>query len=313
MDLQLTGKRALVTGGSRGIGFAIASALAGEGADVALLARDQVRLETARQQLAAAHGRRVLALPADTTDDAAVRAAIGRTADELGGIDILVNNAAEPAGPGSPRALADLADADLLAAFDAKVLGYLRCARAAAPHMAAQGWGRIINISGLAARSTGTPSGSIRNIAIAALAKTLADELGPAGINVTVVHPGHDGDRAHPGPDGGLRRRARPLRGRGGGGHGRADQHWPHRHRRRGGRRRRLPRLAAQRRHHRRRHRSWRRHAGGYPLLAGGLAGRSVAVQGAFPVGAGGGSGAVAVQGEGPAPLVDGDEVVEGT
>ena len=190
MDLQLTGKRAVVTGGSRGIGFAIASALAGEGADVALLARDQVRLETARQQLAAAHGRRVLALPADTTDDAAVRAAIGRTADELGGIDILVNNAAEPASPGSPRALADLADAALLAAFDAKVLGYLRCARAAAPHMAAQGWGRIINISGLAARSTGTPSGSIRNIAIAALAKTLADELGPAGINVTVVHPG---------------------------------------------------------------------------------------------------------------------------
>jgi NAD(P)-dependent dehydrogenase (short-subunit alcohol dehydrogenase family) len=77
-----------------------------------------------------------------------------------------------------------------LAAIDTKVLGYLRCARAAAPYMIDQGWGRIVNISGLAARSVSTPSGSIRNVAVAALTKTLADELGPAGINVTVVHPG---------------------------------------------------------------------------------------------------------------------------
>ena len=132
----------------------------------------------------------MLTLPADTTDDTAVRAAIARTAGELGGVDILVNNAAVPATQGSPRALADLVDGDLLAAIDAKVLGYLRCARAAAPYMTAQGWGRIINISGLAARSVSTPSGSIRNVAVAALTKTLADELGPAGVNVTVVHPG---------------------------------------------------------------------------------------------------------------------------
>jgi NAD(P)-dependent dehydrogenase (short-subunit alcohol dehydrogenase family) len=190
MDLQLTGKRAVVTGGSRGIGFAIAAALAGEGADLALLARDPDRLGAAAKQLEADHGRRVLTLPADTIDDTAVRAAIARTAGELGSVDILVNNAAEPAAPGSPRALADLIDADLLAAIDVKVLGYLRCARAAAPYMTAQGWGRIINISGLAARSVSTLSGSVRNVAIAALTKTLADELGPAGVNVTVVHPG---------------------------------------------------------------------------------------------------------------------------
>ena len=108
MDLQLTGKHAVVTGGSRGIGFAIAAALAGEGADLALLARDPERLGTAAKQLAADHGRRVLTLPADTTDDTAVRAVIARTADELGGVDILVNNAAVPAAPGSPRALADV-------------------------------------------------------------------------------------------------------------------------------------------------------------------------------------------------------------
>jgi NAD(P)-dependent dehydrogenase (short-subunit alcohol dehydrogenase family) len=189
MDLNLTGKRAVVTGGSRGIGFAIAAALAAEGADIALLARDQARLEAASQRLRE-YGRTVLTLAADTTDDAAVRAAITRTVEELGGVDILVNAAAEPAGPGPPRALADLADDFLLAAIDTKVLGYLRCARAVAPHMIAGGWGRIINISGLAARSAGLPSGSIRNVAVAALTKNLADELGPAGINVTVVHPG---------------------------------------------------------------------------------------------------------------------------
>jgi NAD(P)-dependent dehydrogenase (short-subunit alcohol dehydrogenase family) len=71
-----------------------------------------------------------------------------------------------------------------------KVMGYLRMAREAAPHMAAAGWGRIINISGLAARQTGSIIGSIRNVAVSALTKNLADELGPKGINVTVVHPG---------------------------------------------------------------------------------------------------------------------------
>jgi NAD(P)-dependent dehydrogenase (short-subunit alcohol dehydrogenase family) len=189
VDLGLAGKRAVVTGGSRGIGLAIAGTLAAEGADIALLARDPGRLAAARQRLAAS-GRRVLALSADTTDDAAVRAAIDRAAAELGGVDILVNSAAEPPPPGTPRALADLVDADLLAAIDIKVLGYLRCARAAAPYMIASGWGRIINISGLAARSAGLPSSSIRNVAVAALTKNLADELGRSGINVTVVHPG---------------------------------------------------------------------------------------------------------------------------
>jgi NAD(P)-dependent dehydrogenase (short-subunit alcohol dehydrogenase family) len=189
VDLGLAGKRAVVTGGSRGIGRAIAGTLAAEGADIALLARDPARLDAARQRLAAS-GRRVLALSADTTDDAAVRAAIARAAAELGGVDILVNSAAEPPPPGTPRALADLVDADLLAAIDIKVLGYLRCARAAAPYMIASGWGRIINISGLAARSAGLPSSSIRNVAVAALTKNLADELGRSGINVTVVHPG---------------------------------------------------------------------------------------------------------------------------
>ena len=67
---------------------------------------------------------------------------------------------------------------------------FLRCARAVAPHLVAQGWGRIVNISGLAARQANGIVGSIRNVAVAAMTKNLADDLGPSGINVTVVHPG---------------------------------------------------------------------------------------------------------------------------
>jgi NAD(P)-dependent dehydrogenase (short-subunit alcohol dehydrogenase family) len=69
-------------------------------------------------------------------------------------------------------------------------MGYLRCAREVADGMRRNGWGRIVNISGLAARQTGNTVGSMRNIAVAAMTKNLADELGPHGIHVTVVHPG---------------------------------------------------------------------------------------------------------------------------
>src|SRR5690242_9423177 len=70
-----------------------------------------------------------------------------------------------------------------------KVMGYLRCIREAVPHLIARGGGRIVNISGLAARSTGSTVGSIRNVAVAAMTKNLADELGRHGISVVVVHP----------------------------------------------------------------------------------------------------------------------------
>jgi NAD(P)-dependent dehydrogenase (short-subunit alcohol dehydrogenase family) len=83
--------------------------------------------------------------------------------------------------------------------MNVKVLGYLRCAQAVAPGMIAQGWGRIINISGLGARSTGAIIGSMRNVAVAALTKNLADELGAHGVNVTVVHPGLTRTEATPG------------------------------------------------------------------------------------------------------------------
>jgi len=191
MDLQLSGKRALVTGGSRGIGKAIARVLAQEGCDVALLARTEAALQASAAELAGASGRKVIGVCADTTRDDQVKAAVAQVMQRLGGpIDILVNAAAEPGGYGAPPKLGEITGAFFHAEMDTKVMGYVRCAREVAEGMRTRGWGRIVNISGLAARQSGNAVGSMRNVAVAALTKNLADELGPFGINVTVVHPG---------------------------------------------------------------------------------------------------------------------------
>ena len=190
MDLELEGKTAIVTGGSRGIGKAIARELAREGVDVAIAARNMEALEATARELAGETGRRIVPLQADTGDGEAVSRMTAQAAEALGRIDILVNNAARPGGQAPPPSLEQITDEMFWEDVNVKVLGYLRCAQAVAPHMKAQGWGRIVNISGMAARSTGSTIGSMRNVSVAAMCKNLADELGPHGINVTVVHPG---------------------------------------------------------------------------------------------------------------------------
>ena len=191
MDLQLTGKRAIVTGGSRGIGKAIARGLALEGVDIALAARDPGALDAAARELADETGRRVLAVRTDTSDMESIRTMVAEVVGAFGGVDILVNCAAQPNRQGRQPTLEEIdPDEHFWPHMQVKVLGYLRCAQAVAPHMKANGWGRIINVSGLAARQTGSTVGSIRNVAVSALTKNMADELGPHGINVTVVHPG---------------------------------------------------------------------------------------------------------------------------
>jgi NAD(P)-dependent dehydrogenase (short-subunit alcohol dehydrogenase family) len=190
LDLELRDKVAVVTGGNRGIGKAVAWQLAKEGVDVALLARDRALLEAAAAEIAQATKRRVKCYVADTGDDAAVKTAIAQVLGEFGRVDILVNCAAAVGGVGKPPKLAEITNEPFFADMNVKVMGYVRTIREIAPHMAAQGRGRIINISGLAALSTGSTIGSIRNVGVAALTKNLADELAPSGISVVCVHPG---------------------------------------------------------------------------------------------------------------------------
>src|SRR5439155_11945055 len=147
-------------------------------------------LEQAAAELSEATGRRIVPILADTGSDASVKAMVEQAAGALGRIDVLVNCAGQPGGQAPPPKLAQITDDAFYSDVNVKVMGYLRCAREVAPHMIRQGWGRIISISGLAARSTGSTIGSMRNVAVVAMTKNLADELGPQGINVTVVHPG---------------------------------------------------------------------------------------------------------------------------
>ncbi len=199
MDLQLTGKRAIVTGGSKGIGKAVARTLAAEGCEVVVASRTASTLEETADEISAETGRRVVPITVDTGEDASVRALVAQATEALGGVDILVNSAARPLGQSAPPKLADVTGKLFWDDMNVKVLGYLRCAQAVAPGMIAQGWGRIINVSGLGARSTGAVIGSMRNVAVAAMTKNIADELGPHGVNVTVVHPGLTRTEATPG------------------------------------------------------------------------------------------------------------------
>jgi NAD(P)-dependent dehydrogenase (short-subunit alcohol dehydrogenase family) len=189
MDLELTGKKALITGGSRGIGKAIARELALEGADVVIASRGLEALSETAKELAAETGGKVIPVAIDTSDGQSIIDAVSAANDALGGIDILVNNAAV-AGGGPAPALESITQETFDADLHVKVLGYIRCAQAVAPIMRESGWGRIINISGMMARQVGSTVGSIRNVAVVAMARNLAAELGGDGITVNVIHPG---------------------------------------------------------------------------------------------------------------------------
>ena len=191
MDLGLSGKRAVVTGGSLGIGKAIARELAREGVDVAIVARSKDTLETAAHELSTETGRRVIPLVADVTSRGQVEGAMAQAAAQLGGLHILVNSGSPPGGSATATGpIETVVDEDLLHDFDVKYVGALRCARAAIPFMKQHGWGRIINISGTNARNAGNLSGGARNGSMVHMTKTLAVQLGRFGITVNCVHPG---------------------------------------------------------------------------------------------------------------------------
>jgi NAD(P)-dependent dehydrogenase (short-subunit alcohol dehydrogenase family) len=189
MDLELTGKVALITGGSRGIGKAIALVLAEEGADVALCAREPRALEAAAAEIAGKTGRRVHAFPADVRDRAVVDRLVADVAAAFSRLDILVNNAGMPGGLAFGP-LERVQDEVVLEDLDTKYMGALRCARAALPHMKRRGWGRIVNIGGTSGRFASNYSGGVRNVALVHFTRMLAHEVGREGITVNIVHPG---------------------------------------------------------------------------------------------------------------------------
>ena len=191
MDMGLTDKLALVAGGSRGIGKAIALDLAREGADVAIAARNAEQLERTAAEIEDQTGRRAIPLVFDATSTEQSTKMVNDAAEQLGGLHILVNSASLPGGsPSATGPVETVDEEDLLRDFDVKYVGALRCAKAAIPHIKEQGWGRIINISGTNARRAGNLSGGARNTSMVHMTKTLALQLGTFGITVNCIHPG---------------------------------------------------------------------------------------------------------------------------
>jgi 3-oxoacyl-[acyl-carrier protein] reductase len=188
MSLNLDGRVALVTGASRGIGFAIAAALHGHGARVAAVARDAAALNKAAAEIGADETR-FLGISADVTDQASISAAVTRAYAWGGKLDILVNNA----GPQlTPSPLSDTPTDVLMEYLDVKLLGFHRAASAALPLLNQDGSGRIINIAGQTATTYVPNAGvtGITNAAVLAFSKYLAAEAAARNILVNALSPG---------------------------------------------------------------------------------------------------------------------------
>ena len=181
---MLKGKVAVVTGGSRGIGFAIAQALVREQASVSITGTSQARINEARQQLGPdAHG-----VCADVRDYAAVDSALKATVERFGGLDILVNNA----GIGIFKPVAETSLDDWNTVIGTNLTGVFHCSRAALPHLRTRGGGWIINISSLASKNP-FPDGaaySASKSALNAFSEALMQEVRHDGIRVACVLPG---------------------------------------------------------------------------------------------------------------------------
>ncbi len=190
MDLHLQGKMAIVTGGSRGMGKAIARQLAREGCDVVIGARNEGPLREAAKEIAEETRRKIVPIVVDTLNAESIKGFVRQSADALGEVHILANCAARVGGT-IPDNMDVISDEQIVKDFEEKFLGYYRCAREAAPYMKRAGWGRIINLSGGAGRTPGIAiSTPARNISCVALTKSLANALGPFGINVNAIYPG---------------------------------------------------------------------------------------------------------------------------
>jgi 3-oxoacyl-[acyl-carrier protein] reductase len=189
VNLELTDKIAIVTGGSRGLGLASAAALVAEGCSVAICARGETRLAAAADELraAAADGATVLPIVADVSTKEGVERLVATTVDTLGGLDILVNNVGLARG----STIVDTTDAEWEEAINQTLFPAVRASRLAVPHMRRRGGGSIVMIASIWGRESG---GRMTYNAVKAaeisLAKSMAQQLARDNIRVNSVAPG---------------------------------------------------------------------------------------------------------------------------
>jgi 3-oxoacyl-[acyl-carrier protein] reductase len=187
MDLELNGLRALVTGASRGLGYAVALGLAREGAAVALNSRDSEKLSAASQALAKQTGATVVAAPGDVTDTAVPEKLVAQAAAELGGLDLLVTNAGGP----PPGRFETFDDATWQRAIDLSLLAHVRLIRAALPYLRQSRAASVLTITSYSVKqpiANLVLSNSVR-LATVGLTKSLALELGADGIRFNSILP----------------------------------------------------------------------------------------------------------------------------
>lgn len=189
MDLRLDGRTALITGGSRGLGRAMAETFAAAGASVAVVARDLDALSDTLTALQAANpGAAHTAISADVRQASEVARAHAEAVAACGQIDILVNNS----GTSNARPFLDISDDDWQDDLDLKLFSAVRLCRLCIPHMRSQGWGRIINSLNVGAKAAGAqtcPTSASRAAGLA-MTKALASEFAPDGVLVNALITG---------------------------------------------------------------------------------------------------------------------------
>jgi len=187
MDLGLKGKNAAITGSSQGIGYAIATALAKEGCNVALSARGHERLATAVKDMER-HGVKAIGIVADLASEQGCKEFVEKAAASLGGIDILVNNV----GGMIPGTLDSLTADAWGKALNVNLMAAVYTTKYALPFVKKSRMGRILNVSGVTGKQllTGTFTTTIPNAGIIAFSKLMAGELGSTGITVNNICPG---------------------------------------------------------------------------------------------------------------------------
>ena len=188
MDLGLNNKVAVITGGSIGIGLAVAKGLAAEGAHVVIAARNAERLEAARAEIASADAARVIAVTCDIATPEGVAIVVAAVDREFGGTDILVNNA----GTGSNETIMDAPDAKWQYYWDLHVMAAMRLARGLVPSMRQRGGGVILNNASICAAQPlwYEPIYNVTKAALVMLSKTMASEFIKDGIRVNAINPG---------------------------------------------------------------------------------------------------------------------------